>query len=153
MRFAQPRWSISRNFTARGAPKIFGNFAIFFARVRRKMYEIPTLDTCFFGSECNFDSVNSRRRRRACTATAHAGRVHAFFCARGVPDFQKFCNFLQDFCTKFASPLDAELSRHLALQIRPTRKRAATKLCALRNHAGRVVRYLYVRGAPKIFGN
>ena len=27
--FAQPRWPISRNFCARGAPKIFGNFAIF----------------------------------------------------------------------------------------------------------------------------
>ena len=91
MRFAQPRWSSSRSFSARGAPKIFGNFAIFFARVRRKICVIPTLDACFFGSEFNADSANSRRRREACTA--HAGRVHAFFCVRGVPDFQKFCNF------------------------------------------------------------
>ena len=27
-RFAQPRWPSSRNFCARGAPKIFGDFAI-----------------------------------------------------------------------------------------------------------------------------
>ena len=28
LRFAQPRWSSSRNFCARGAPKFFGDFAI-----------------------------------------------------------------------------------------------------------------------------
>ena len=29
LRFAQPRWPSSRNFCARGAPKFFGDFAIF----------------------------------------------------------------------------------------------------------------------------
>ena len=53
----------------------------------------------FFGSDCNADSVNAQRRCEVCTA--HDRRVHAIFCARGVPDFRKFCNFLQDFCANF----------------------------------------------------
>ena len=46
--FLQQRWPSSRNFSARGAPKIFRKFAIFFARVGRKICVIPTLDVCFF---------------------------------------------------------------------------------------------------------
>ena len=83
----------------RAAAEKFQKLCNLFARVGRKNCVIPTLDACFFGSELNADSANSRRRREACTA--HAGRVHAFFCVRGVPDFQNFCIFLQDFCTKF----------------------------------------------------
>ena len=44
--------------TVRGAPKIFGNFLIVFARARCKICVIPTLDACFFVSECNADSDN-----------------------------------------------------------------------------------------------
>ena len=100
LRFVQPRWPSSGTFCARGAPKIFRNFEIFFTRVGRKICVIPTLDAFFFGSECNADSINPQRRCYICPT--HAGRVHAIFCARGVPDFSKFCNFLQDFCAKFA---------------------------------------------------
>ena len=77
LRFAKPRWPTSRNVCARGAPKFFGNFEISFARVRRKTCVIPTMDAFFFGSECNYDSVNSQRRCGVCKA--HAGRVHATF--------------------------------------------------------------------------
>ena len=58
----------------------------FLARVGRKICVIPTLDAFFFGSECNADSINSQRRCEVCAA--HAGRVHAIFWARGVPDFR-----------------------------------------------------------------
>ena len=71
-----------------------------FARVGRKICVIPTRDAFLFESECNTDSINSQRRCEVCAA--HAGRVHAIFCARGVPDFRKIFNFLQDFCAKCA---------------------------------------------------
>ena len=92
LRFAQPRWPSSRNFCARGAPKFFGNFEISFARVRRKTCVIPTPDAFFFGSECNYDSINSQRRNGVRTESARwpSARI---FCARGVPDFRKFCKF------------------------------------------------------------
>ena len=98
-------------FCARRAEN-FRKLCNFFARVRRKICVIPTLDACFFGSEFNADSANSRRRREACTA--HAGRVHAFFCVRGVPDFQKFCNFFSGFLHKIrvTSTLDSRVILH-----------------------------------------
>ena len=54
----------------------------------------------FFGSDCKAGSINSQRRCEACAA--HAGRMHAFFCARDVPDFRKFAIFSREFCAKFA---------------------------------------------------
>ena len=63
--------------------EIFRGLCNSFARVGRKICVIPTLDAFFFGSECNADSVNSQRRCEVCTA--HDRRVHAIFCARGVP--------------------------------------------------------------------
>ena len=45
---------------------------------------------------------------------------------------------------------DAGLARHLILECRPTRKRAAKKFCRLRNHASRV-HAVFVRAARRIF--
>ena len=64
---------------------------------------IPTLDAFLFKSECNTDSINSQRRCEVCAA--HAGRVHAIFCARGRAGFPE--NF-QIFRAIFAEDL-----RHL----------------------------------------
>ena len=69
-----------------------------FARVGRKFCVIPTRDAFLFESECNTDSINSQRRCEVCAA--HAGRVHAIFCARGVPDFRNFCKFFARFLRK-----------------------------------------------------
>ncbi len=116
--------------------KIFRDLGNFFARVGRKICVIPTLDAFAFGSECNADSTNSisdvvkyaQRTLAECTQ----------FCARGVPDFRKFCNFFARFFSQNLRRLDAGLARYLALERTPTRKRAATKFCGSRNHAGRV---------------
>ena len=73
----------------------FGNFAILSRELGAKKVVMPTLDDRFFGSEYNADSFNSRRRCELCAM--HAGRLHAFFWARDVPDFRKFCKFFARF--------------------------------------------------------
>ena len=133
LRFAQPRWPSSRNFCARGAPKFFGNFEISFARVRRKLCVIPTPDAFFFGSECNADSINSQRRCGVCIA--HAGRMHALVVRGACRTSGNFANFSRDFCAKFASSRRWTRA-YLAFERTPSRKRAATKICGSRNHAG-----------------
>ena len=59
---------------------------------------IPTLDILFFEYECNADSINSQRRCEVCAAQAR--RVHAFFGARDVPDFQKLNRNFAKFFTR-----------------------------------------------------
>ena len=74
----------------------------------------------------------------------------ALFFLRGACRISK--NFAI-FCRIFAQNsrhLDAELSRYCALQRRPTRKRAETKSCASRNHAGRV-HATFLRAARRKF--
>ena len=122
LRFAQPRWPSSRTFCARGAPKFFGNFQCnFFARVGRKICVIPTLDACFFGSECNADSVNSRRRCTVCAA--HAGRLHEIFvrgaCRISGPISGIFATFRAIFA-QHSRDLDAGLARYLASERTPS---------------------------------
>ena len=71
----------------------------FFARVGRKICVIPTLHIFFFfGYACNYDSINSQRR----CGVIHSARWPSArnFCARGVPDFRKFCNFFARFLRK-----------------------------------------------------
>ena len=121
-----------------------------FARIRRKICVIPTLHAFFFGSDCNADSINSQRRCEACAA--HAGRMHAFFCARDVPDFRKFGNLSREFCAKFASSrrwtralscirthADSAKSCNEVLQFAQSRWSSLRNFCA--------------RGAPKCFGD
>ena len=81
-------------------------------RIRRKTRVIPTPDAFFFGSECNYDSINSQRRCGVCTA--HAGRVHAIFVRGGVPDFRKFCKCFARFLRKICviSTLDSRVILH-----------------------------------------
>ena len=102
----------STQLCARGAPKIFGNFEISFARVRRKTCVIPTPDAFFFGSECNYDSINSQRRCGVCTA--HAGRVHAIFVRGACRISGNFANFSREFLRKicFISTLDSRVNLH-----------------------------------------
>ena len=87
----------------------------FFSRefaVRRKFCVSPMLDACFFGSECNADSINSQRRCEACAA--HAGRMHALFLCAGRAGFPEICNFfariLRKFC--FISTLNSRVILH-----------------------------------------
>ena len=64
-----------------------------------------------------------------------------------------FPEILQIFRAIFAQNLrhlDAGLARYLALERTPTRKRAATKFCGSRNHAGRV-HATFLRAARRIF--
>ena len=64
-----------------------------------------------------------------------------------------FPEILQIFRAIFAQNLrhlDAGLARYLAFERTPTRKRAATKFCGSRNHAGRV-HATFVRAARRIF--
>ena len=99
-------------FCARGAPKFFGNFEISFARVRRKTCVIPTPDAFFFGSECNYDSINSQRR---CGNMQSARWPSARnFWAWSVPDFRKLCKFFARFLRKICviSTLDSRVILH-----------------------------------------
>ena len=72
-----------------------------------------------------------------------------FLCAgrRRIPEILQ--NFRAVFAQNFRH-LDAGLARYLALECTPTLKRAAAKLCGLRNHAGRV-HATFVRAARRIF--
>ena len=72
------------------------------------------------------------------------------FCARIVPDFRKFCKIFARFFAQNFRHLDAGLARYLALECTPTLKRAAAKLCGLRNHAGGV-HATFVRAARRFF--
>ena len=76
------------------------------------------------------------------------------FCARGVPDFQKFiviCKIIfARFFAQILRHLDAGLARILALERMSIQKRAATKGESLRNHARRV-HAVFMRAAPRIF--
>ena len=70
----------------------------------------------------------AQRTLAECTQFLRAGRA-------GFPEI------LQIFRAIFAQNLrhlDAGLARYLAFERTPTRKRAATKFCGSRNHAGRV---------------
>ena len=104
-----------------------------FARVGRKICVIPTLDAFFFKSECNTDSINSQRRCEVCAA--HAGRVHAIFCARAVPDFRTISKFFARFLRKICviSTLDARVilhqnARRLGQELQRSSALRATKL-------------------------
>ena len=73
------------------------------------------------------------------------------FCARGVPDFRKFCiEIFRAIFVQNLHHLDAGLARYLELEHTPTRNRAATKFCGSRNHAGRV-HAIFVRAARRNF--
>ena len=75
-----------------------------------------------------------------------------FLCA-GRATVIKIPEILQNFRTVFAQNLrhlDAGLARYLAFERMPTLKRAATKICGLRNHAGRV-HATFVRAARQNF--
>ena len=83
---------------------------------------------------------NAQRTLAECTQFLCAGRA-------GFPEI------LQNFRAVFAQHLrhlDAALARYLASERTPTLKRAAAKLCGLRNHAGRV-HATFVRAARRIF--
>ena len=67
----------------------FRKFCNFFARVRRKVCVISTLDARLFGGQRTHDFVNTFQDIRR--VAAQAGRVHAIFCARGAPKI--FRNF------------------------------------------------------------
>ena len=101
LRFAQQRWRSSRSFCARGAPKFFGNFAIFWRELGAKFAQSRRWMLSFFESESNADSINSQRHCEVCAA--HAGRVHATFVRRACRIFGNVANFSRDFCAKFAS--------------------------------------------------
>ena len=60
------------------------------------------------------------------------------FCARGVPDFQKFCKFFARTFAQNLRHLDAGLARHLALERTQTQKSVKETSYGSRNHAGRV---------------
>ena len=70
-------------------------------------------------------------------------------CA-GRAGFPEFLQIFRAFFAQNLRHLDAELARYLALERMPNRKRAATKFCGSRNHAGRV-HATFVRAARRNF--
>ena len=60
-----------------------------------------------------------------------------FLCA-GRAGFPEILQIFRAIFAQNLRHLDAGLARYLALERTPTRKRAATKFCGSRNHAGRV---------------
>ena len=122
-----------------------------FNRIRRKICVIPTPDAFFFGSECNYDSINSQRRCGVCTA--HAGRVHAIFLRGACRTSGNFEKISRDFCAIF-------------VKFAPSRRWTRALSC-IRTHAdsekscNEVLRFAQprwpssrsfsARGAPKFF--
>ena len=72
------------------------------------------------------------------------------FCARGVPDFRKFCKIFARFFAQNFRHLDAGLARYLALERITTRKRTAMKFCSSCDHAGRIYA-TFLRAARRKF--
>ena len=88
-------------FCARGAPKL-RKFCNFFARFRRKICVISTPDARLFGCQRTHDLV--KRFEDVMRVAAHAGRVHATFCARSALIFylEIFAFLSRDFGARFA---------------------------------------------------
>ena len=139
----------SRSLYARGAPKIFGNFAIIsFARVghkfiassRRWTPDFLDLDAMLTRSTLSDVVQCAQRTLAGCAQVSCAGRA-------GFPEF------LQNFRPIFAQilrDLGAGLALYLALQRAPTQKRGAMKFFGLRNNAGRV-HAIFLRAARRKF--
>ena len=60
------------------------------------------------------------------------------FCARGRAEFPEILQFFRPIFAETLRDLDAGLALYRAFERTPTWKGAATKLCGLRNNAGRV---------------
>ena len=88
-------------FCARGAPKL-RKFCNFFARFRRKICVISTPDARLFGCQRTHNLV--KRFEDVMRVAAHAGRVHATFCARSALIFylEIFAFLSRDFGARFA---------------------------------------------------
>ena len=134
-------------FFAQGAPK-FRKVCNSFAGFWHKICVSSTPRASFFGYSCNADSINSIG-----DVLKYAQRTLAecmqFLCARRAG----FLKILQNVSPIFAQILrapDAGLARNLALECISIQKRAATKRCGLRNHAGRV-HAVFMRAAPRNF--
>ena len=72
-----------------------------------------------------------------------------FLCA-GRAEFPEILQIFRPIFSQFLRDLDAGLALYLALERTPTRKRAATKFCGLRNNAGRV-HAIFLRAARRSF--
>ena len=72
-----------------------------------------------------------------------------FLCA-GRAGFPEILQIFRAIFAQNLRHLDAGLARYLAFERTPTRKRAATKFCGSRNHAGRV-HATFVRAARRNF--
>ena len=94
-----------------------------------------------------------RLRTTLSDVVQHAQRTLAecmqFFCG-GRAEFPKSLQNFRPIFAQILRHLDAGLARNLALERITIQKRAATKRCGLRNHAGRV-HAVFMRAAPRIF--
>ena len=83
-----------------GLPEILQFFRAILAQIIM-VCVISTPDARLFGCQRKHDFVKTFQDIRR--VAAHAGRVHAIFCARGAPKiFKNFCNFSRDFGATFA---------------------------------------------------
>ena len=76
-------------------------------------------------------------------------RARNFLCA-GRAEFPEILQIFRPIFAQTLRDLDAGLALYLALERTPTRKRAATKFCGLRNNAGRV-HAIFLRAARRSF--
>ena len=92
-----------------------------------------------------------RLRSTLSDVVQHAQRTLAecmqFFCA-GRAEFPKILQNFRQIFAQILRDLDAGLARNLALERISIQKRDATKLCGLRNHAGRL-HAVFMRAAPR----
>ena len=75
-----------------------------------------------------------------------------FFCARGVPDFRKFCKFFARFLRNICviSTLD---SRVILLKAYADSEKSCNEILRFAQPRGPSSRKFSARGAPKFFGN
>ena len=72
------------------------------------------------------------------------------FLGAGRAGFPKILQIFRAIFAQILRHLDVGLARYLAFERTPTRKRAATKFCGSRNHAGRL-HATFVRAARRNF--
>ena len=76
--------------------------------------------------------------------------MHAIFFCAGRAGFPEILQNVRPIFAQILRAPDAGLERNLAFERISIQKRDATKLCGLRNHAGRV-HAVFMRAAPRIF--
>ena len=129
-------------------PEIFRKLRKSFARFGRKLCAVPTPGASYYYSlmQCGFVQLSAT----LCSMRNARWLSACNFCARGVPDFQKFCKIFARFLRKFCviSTLDSRAILHQnELRFKKELQRSAA-VCE--STLGEFTQFLCVR-RPEIF--